>query len=465
MKKIVLVLTVFLSTYSITAQELMGNWSGTLNVQGTRLRVIFNISEDIKGYSSTMDSPDQGVKDIPVASTSFENSTVKLEVPAARISYEGVYRDSLIVGTFTQNNQDFSLNLSRQLVKDKVAPRPQEPVKPYPYGSEKVTFENRKANITLAGTLTIPKNKNVFPTVILISGSGPQNRDEELMGHKPFLVLSDYLTRNGIAVLRYDDRGFGESTGDFSTATTADFATDVKSAIAYLKSRKDIDNTRIGLIGHSEGGLIAPMVAAESTDVGFIILMAGSGIRGDKLLLRQEELIERVLGTPETEIKNLLETNAKIFDAILSSKDDKNLRSKLKLILEESFEGTSAPKTPDGMTEEEFIAAQINQFTSPWVKYFLRYDPSENLEKVKFPVMAINGEKDLQVPPEENLTAIRNALHKGGNSYVSIKEYEDLNHLFQESETGSPMEYSVIEQTIAPFVLQEVTEWIKAKTE
>jgi len=465
MKNFLLLLNIFFSVSSLLAQEITGTWNGTLNVQGTRLQLAFNIAENEKGYSATMDSPDKGVKDIPVATTTFENSTITFEIPTARISYEGVFKDSLIVGTFTQNNQDFPLNLTQQITEEEEAQRPQDPVKPYPYISENVSFINKKANITLAGTLTLPKKSTEdFPVVILISGSGPQNRDEELMGHKPFLILSDYLTRNGIAVLRYDDRGFGESTGDFSSATTADFATDVESAIAYLKSRKEINKNNIGLIGHSEGGLIAPMVAAQSKDVDFIVLMAGSGIRGDKLLLLQEELIENALGTSETEIRNLLQTNSKIFDVIVNAKDDTILKSKLRVTLDKSLEEDAAIKIPDGMTKEEFISAQVNQFTSPWVKYFLRYNPSKILESVKCPVLAINGEKDLQVAPKENLSAIKDALQNGGNEMVTVKEYENLNHLFQESDTGSPMEYSVIEQTMAPIVLREITEWIRLQT-
>ncbi|WP_192348596.1 S9 family peptidase [Algoriphagus sp. Y33] len=460
MHKLIIALLILLSTQSLKAQEITGKWSGKLTIQGTRLTVGFNVSEGKNGYRTTMDSPDQGVKDIP-ATTTFKESLIVFEVPMAGILYEGVYKgDSLIVGTFTQNNQDFPLNLTKQLTEEKVAPRPQEPKKPYPYISENVTFENRQAKITLAGTLTLPHDKGNFPAVVLISGSGPQNRDEELMGHKPFLVLSDYLTRNGIAVLRFDDRGFGESTGDFSSATTADFSTDVASAIAYLKSRKEIDTTNIGLIGHSEGGLIAPMVAAETADVGFVVLMAGSGIRGDKLLLLQEELIEKALGTSEKEIRNILRTNSSIFDIIVNSDNDVTVKSQLNDMLDESLKEDSAVKIPDGMTKEEFISAQINLFTSPWVAYFLRYDPSKTLENVKCPVLAINGEKDLQVPPKENLSAIKDALKKGGNDRVTIKEYENLNHLFQESDTGSPLEYSVIEQTIAPIVLQDVTDWI-----
>jgi len=460
MKKLIVSCIICLSISSLVAQDVTGAWGGTLDIQGTRLRVVFNVTQDPQGYSATMDSPDQGVKDIPVAKTTVDDSTIALEVPVANISYKGIYKDSLIVGTFTQNNQDFPLDLSRQTGEAKTVSRPQDPIKPFPYVSEDITFENPKANITLAGTLTMPKGKGRFPAVVLISGSGPQNRDEELMGHRPFLVLSDHLTRNGIAVLRYDDRGFGASTGDFRSATSADFATDVESAIAYLKSRSEIDGKAIGLVGHSEGGLIAPMVAAGSRDVAFMVLMAGSGIRGDKLLLLQEELIERVLGTPEPEIKQMLETNGKQFDAIVNTKDNTQLKSELRDILEED----GAVTVPEGMTKAEFITAQIDQFTSPWVTYFLRYDPSENLGKVTCPVLAINGEKDLQVPPQENLSAIKSAIVKGGNTNVTTREYKTLNHLFQEAETGSPMEYSTIEQTIAPIVLEDITAWIKSQT-
>jgi pimeloyl-ACP methyl ester carboxylesterase len=454
----------FLSTSLLFAQEIEGKWSGILDAHGTRLQLVFNVTKQADGYSATMDSPDQGVKNMAVTTTTFNNLIVRFEVAMAGISYEGMYKDSVVVGTFVQGSQEYPLNLERQLSESKPLPRPQEPVEPYPYNSEDVTFDNESAGITLAGTFTFPTDQGKHPAVILISGSGPQNRDEELMGHKPFLVLSDYLTRNGIAVLRFDDRGFGESSGDFSSATTADFATDVESAFKFLKARKEVDKDKLGLIGHSEGGLIAPMVAAESEDLAFIVLMAGSGIRGDKLLLLQEELIERAMGTPEAEIQNLLSTNSKIFNVIVHADNDTGLKKDLRITLEESLKGDHAVKLPKGMTSEEFVTAQINLFTSPWVKFFLRYDPSIILEKVKSPVLAINGEKDLQVPPKENLSAINAALEKGGNTSVTVKEYKDLNHLFQESETGSPMEYSALEQTMSPVVLQEITDWIKLQT-
>jgi len=449
-------LLIFLCTIVLNAQDFTGPWNGTLNIQGTSLKIVFDISKSEKGYTATMDSPDQGAMDIPVTTTRIKDSQITLKLDDLGIAYTGTLSDGKIQGVFSQGGQDFPLVLDKNVHEQAPLARPQEPKPPYPYHSEEVSFENEKAGIRLAGTLTMPKETSGFPTVVLISGSGPQNRDEELMGHKPFLVLSDHLTRNGIAVLRYDDRGVGKSTGDFKTATSADFASDVQSAVTYLRGRREIDPNRIGLVGHSEGGLIAPMVAAGSPTVDFMVLMAGSGIRGDKLLLLQEELIERVLGTPEPEIERMLETNGKLFDAIMNSNDDTGLKSELRGILE----GEHEIKVPDGMTKEAYVAAQVDQFTSPWVTYFLRYDPRNNLGKVKCPVLAINGSKDLQVPPKENLSAIKNALSEGGNNRVTIIEFPGLNHLFQESDTGSPMEYARIEQTMAPIVLEEITDWI-----
>ena len=322
MKKTTLLLIAFLITLTTYAQDITGQWNGVLKVQGMQLRLVFNISKTDTGYSATMDSPDQGAKGIPVSTTTFENPKINLEVAAARIAYSGELKDNEIVGLFKQAGQEFPMNLSRKATEKEVVNRPQEPKEPYPYYTEDVTFQNEKANISLAGTLSLPKKEGVFPVVILITGSGPQNRNEELLGHKSFLVLSDYFTKNGIAVLRYDDRGVGQSKGDFKTATSEDFATDVESAIAYLKTRKEINKKKIGLIGHSEGGTIAPMVAAKSKDVNFIVLLAGTGIKGDKLLLLQQEAIARVSGASEDEIKESAEINTKVVDIINQSTDN-----------------------------------------------------------------------------------------------------------------------------------------------
>jgi uncharacterized protein len=322
-----------------------------------------------------------------------------------------------------------------------------------------VTFSNSKANVSLAGTLTLPQKEGRFPVAILITGSGPQNRDEELLGHKPFLVLADYLTRHGIAVLRYDDRGVGQSTGDFKDATSADFATDVESAIAYLKTRKEINQTKIGLIGHSEGGLIAPMVASKNNDIDFIVLLAGTGIRGDKLLLMQQELILKASGVPDSEIKKNKAINAGAFQVILESKDTQTLRTNLTKYLTETLQKDSASK-PANLTEAAFIELQLNQLASPWMAYFVKYDPASSLEKVKCAVLAVNGSKDLQVPAKENLAAIGQSLQKGGNKKVTLIERPNLNHLFQESTSGLPAEYATLEQTISPVALEKITEWI-----
>lgn len=357
------------------------------------------------------------------------------------------------------------MNLSRKLIEKEVVRRPQEPTKPYPYYSEDITFQNTEANILLSGTLTLPKKDGIFPVVILITGSGPQNRDEEILGHKPFLVISDHLTKNGIGVLRYDDRGVGQSEGDFGTATSADFATDVESAIAYLKTRREIDKKKIGLVGHSEGGLIAPLVASRSKEVGFIVLLAGPGIRGDKLLLLQQELIARANGISETDIRRSIDNNSRLFEMLVESDDNQKLKTDLTNSINEMLKNDAITAIPNGMTQEELVSQQVNQLSSPWMQYFMKYDPATTLEKVRCPVLAVNGAKDLQVPSKENLTAIKDALARGGNKNVTIKEFPGLNHLFQESKTGSPNEYAEIEQTFSPMALGEITKWIKQQTE
>nr|WP_315035140.1 alpha/beta fold hydrolase [uncultured Chryseobacterium sp.] len=341
--------------------------------------------------------------------------------------------------------------------------RPQEPKAPYPYYSEDIQFKNQQAGIHLAGTLTLPKKEGIFPAVVLITGSGPQNRNEELAGHQPFLVLSDYLTKNGIAVLRYDDRGTALSEGDFKSATSADLATDVESAVAYLKTRKEIDPKKVGLIGHSEGGLIAPLVATQSKDVAFIVLLGGPGIPGDKILQIQQRLIAEVSGVGKEEIKGTEKINKKIFDIVKKSSDIEQLKTDLRSNLQKFLHENPDFKKPDNMTADEFIHLQIETYATPWMQYFMRYNPVNTLKKVKIPVLALNGEKDLQITPKENLNAIKRALRKAGNKDMTIMELPNLNHLFQESDTGSPQEYQKIEQTYSPMALKEVLHWLKIK--
>jgi fermentation-respiration switch protein FrsA (DUF1100 family) len=337
--------------------------------------------------------------------------------------------------------------------------RPQEPKPPFPYLSEEVIFPGHEAGVELAGTLTMPEATGPFPAVILITGSGPQNRDEELLGHKPFLVLADYLTRQGIAVLRYDDRGTAKSTGEFKTATSLDFATDASAALDYLKDRGEIDSTRIGFIGHSEGGLIAPMVASVRPDVAFIILMAGPGITGEQILLLQSELILKAEGTDEQTIRESDKTNREIYSVLKKNSDNAKAGQKIRAVLTGYNKKHSKDENHPEISEAE-INNQVETLTSPWFRTFLTLDPEDYLSKVICPLLAINGSLDLQVPPRENLQGIEKALIFGGNSNYMLEELPGLNHLFQTATTGSPTEYGKIDETISPVVLELMRKWI-----
>jgi pimeloyl-ACP methyl ester carboxylesterase len=448
-----------------TAPEITGEWNGALKIQTFQLRLALHIKKTKTGFSATLDSLDQGAKGIPVPSISFEKSTLKFSIPQLGIQYEGsLGANGNITGVFRQNGVSFPL----EFAKTKLSPppqviRPQEPAKPYPYHEENVFFESAERGIRLAGTLTLPKKEGLFPAVVLISGSGPQDRNEEIEGHKPFLVIADHLTKNGIAVLRFDDRGTGASTGNFQTATSFDFSKDAEGAIKYLRKRKEINKKKIGLIGHSEGALIAPMIAARSTDAAFIVLLAGTGMPGGQLLLLQQEALSKALGTSGPEIKKALKINAKIHEIIARSENQKQLSAALTAYLKQVIKENPAIK-PSGMKEEDFIQAQIKQTSGAWLRYFIKYNPAPALEKVKRPVLALNGAKDLQVPSKANLELIEKALRKGGNRQVTIKEIPGLNHLFQECETGLPSEYETIQQTFSPAALDEILKWIQKQT-
>jgi fermentation-respiration switch protein FrsA (DUF1100 family) len=429
-----------------------------------QLRLVFHIQKAASGYEATMDSPDQNAKGIPVTSVSCENAVLKITAAHMGLEYEGALgADGSISGTFRQMGQAFPLDLSRQAVAKEKPERPQEPAKPYPYYEEEVTFENREDGVTLAGTLTLPQREGVFPAVVLLSGSGAQNRDEEIMEHKPFLVIADYLTRNGIAVLRFDDRGTAASTGNFGAATGYDFSKDAEASVKYLQTRREINRAKIGLAGHSEGGIIAPMVAARSKDVAFIILLAGTGLRGDQILLMQQDLIAEASGVGKEERQLSRSINEGAFNIVLASTDTEQLKTALTDYLRQTIKDIPDTGKWKEVYEENFITAAVSQMASPWAQYFIRYDPAPALEKVTCPVLALNGEKDVQVPAKANLEAIKAALAKGGNKRVTAKELPGLNHLFQECTTGLPTEYAAIAQTFSPAALREMLTWIKAQ--
>ena len=460
MKKVLIFILLFLGARLLQAQDITGQWNGMLEAGGQQLRIVFHIEHSKDGYTATMDSPDQGAYGMDVSGVTWENNKLKLVAEYPPIQYTGELRDSLIVGTFEQSGFEFPLDLRRAEIAKPTYNRPQEPQEPYPYFSEEVRFFNPVAEITLAGTLTLPDPSGVFPAVVLISGSGAQNRDEELMGHKPFKVLADHLTRHGFAVLRYDDRGFGESEGDFASGTTEDFATDAAAAVEYLRSRNDIGI--IGLMGHSEGGIICPIVAAGNDDVKFIVLLAGTGVRGDRLLLMQEEAIMRASGSSEEEISKTLALSAQIYAKILQTADPEILKPELEAIFKESL-AKGDIDVPEGLSPDDLISQQIAGIITPWMINFINYDPSLILDKVHCPVLAVNGDKDLQVPAEVNLAAIRAGLERGGNQNVTTIVFPGLNHLFQECETGAIEEYAKIEQTFSPKALEEITAWIRTQ--
>jgi hypothetical protein len=458
MKQITLIIVTVLTSWSVYCQDIIGDWHGTLKVPGMELGLVFHITKTEVGYSTTMDVPAQNAKGIQATMTSFENSVLYFKVAQMGIEYKGTLNpENSIKGAFNQSGQSFPLVLTEGV--QEVLLRPQEPIKPYPYYSEEVKFSSDNGKVELAGTLTLPSKSGNFPIAILISGSGPQNRDEEFMLHKPFLVLADHLTRSGIGVLRYDDRGYAESTGDHGSATSLDFAKDVQSAIDYMKSRNEINKNHIGLIGHSEGGLIAPLVASKSKDVDFIVLLAGPGLSGDKILLKQQAMMGKLAGRSDSLTQIVIENTKAAYDIVRKNDNDKLLRIELVEYVKQKLEADSNGNETRSLSNEEIINKEVNQLMQPWMKYFLRYDPVTSLKKVQCPVLAINGEKDVQVTPD-NLAIISNALKKGGNNNITIKEFPNLNHLFQECKTGAMSEYATIEQTFAPFVLQEVSDWI-----
>jgi hypothetical protein len=444
-----------IALFSQTNKNVIGNWSGKLDLPGTKLEIIFKISEDENGkLISKMDVPMQGAKDLPVSETAFNEDSLILSVAMIMGKFSGrVISDTIIEGNWKQSGATFPLTLIKTNTVTEIK-RPQTPQPPFPYLSEDVNYINPQSGLKLAGTLTIPENAENCPAVVLISGSGAQDRDETIFEHKPFFVIADYLSRNGIAVLRVDDRGVGGSEGSTQDATSKDFAGDVLAGVEFLKTIKEINPGKIGLIGHSEGGLIAPMVANSSADVGFIVLLAGPGISGEQILYAQGELINRAAGLTEEQIAKNQKLQKAIFDILLNEKDTAKQLERLKLTYSEGKYTTMNDE------QKKAIDSSINGLNTPWFRFFLTYDPYPLLVKLKCPVLALNGSKDLQVPPTENLVAIEKALKEGGNKNFKTMEMENLNHLFQTCETGAISEYAQIEETISPTVLEILRDWI-----
>ncbi len=454
----------------LAAQEppdklLEGTWLGSLKLPVQEMRLAVKVTRKDQALKAVMDSLDQGAKDIPIDAVSLKDGVVKLELPKLKAEFEGKFNkeQTEIAGEWRQAGLKLPLIL-KKVDKLPAVKRPQEPKPPFPYESEEIRYENAKAKVKLAGTLTRPTGGGPFPAVLLITGSGPQNRNEEIFNHKPFWVLADHLTRRGVAVLRVDDRGVGGSSGSLTNATTADLAEDALAGVAYLKDRKDIDPRRIGLLGHSEGGLIAPIVAHQSKDVAFIVLLAGTGLPGDEILLLQGRAVLKAMGASETDLARQRAVQERIFAVLRKETDSAVIGKKAQEIIAEELAKLPEEQQKQAKAMAGAMQAQLKMIESPWLRYFLTYDPRPALGKVHCPVLALIGEKDLQVPPKENLPEIEKALKTGGNKDFTVKELPGLNHLFQSCKTGAISEYGQIEETFAPSALELIGDWIVKRT-
>jgi len=449
---------------SAAGQNLGGTWEGALDVGAMKLRLALKVTKAADGeFVAKLDSLDQGANDMQVDAIILKDGAVHFEMKRLQVVFEGTLdkENSEIAGQFKQGGATYPLTLKR-VAKPTTLNRPQEPKPPFPYDEEEVSYENKRDGVKLAGTLTLPRGKASSPSVILITGSGPQNRNEELLGHKPFLVLADYLTRRGVAVLRVDDRGVGGSTGAVPNSTSENFAADALAGIEFLKGHRGIDAKRIGLIGHSEGGLIAPLVASQSDDVAFIVLLAGPGLPGEDILLAQAALILKASGADPEALAKQRATQEMMFAVLKREKDNDTAEKKMR----EEFDKQTAGLSEDEKAQaKQTLEAQIKMVLSPWFRYFLTYDPRPTLAKVKCPVLALNGENDLQVPGAENLREIEATLKAAGNKDVTVMRLPKLNHLFQTSETGLPAEYVKIEETFAPVALKTIGDWVLAHGE
>ncbi|THD61497.1 alpha/beta fold hydrolase [Phenylobacterium sp.] len=431
-----------------------GDWAGAVEMtSGIKMHLALHVvTTEAAGTTAKLDVAEQGSVAQPVSSITRDGDKVTFEMRYVGVRFAGVLdANGRIAGAWRQAGTESPLILARSVsaATPTVLNRPQTPTKPYPYREEAVVFDNAAAHVRLAGTLTLPQGKGPFPVAVLISGSGPNTRNEPVLGHQIFLVLADHLTRNGIAVLRYDKRGVGESTGDYSKATTQDFADDAEAAVRYLAARPDIDKRHIGLIGHSEGGLIVPIVAARDPAVSFIVMMAGPGVNGTDVYVEQARRIFQAMGaTPEAVAKAATQRMAMI-RIIQTTKDSAEVSAKVAAL----FGPNIAPS---------LIKTAVDTYNTDWFREFFAYDPQPALRKVHCPVLALNGDKDVQVSSAQNLPAIRAAL--AANRDVEIDEIPGLNHLFQTAKTGGLDEYAQIEETVAPVALDKITFWVARHT-
>jgi dienelactone hydrolase len=427
----------------------VGDWSGGLPLPGgMKLTLVLHVTAAPSGYAASLDSPDQGALGLAVSSVSVDGDKLSFQSVPLHAQFHGGWdpATSAWVGEFIQGGHPLPLSLAHGAPPP--PSRPQTPQKPYPYREVEVAYDN-PGHAHLTGTLTLPQGDGPFPAALLIPGSGLHDRDATLFGHKPFLVIADALTRQGIAVLRVDERMVGGSTGDVKGATLQDFADDAAAGVAYLRTRPDIDPKKVGLIGHSQGGMTAPLIAAQDRSIAFMVILAGPAIPTDQLLLKQQSLIAAVMGAPQDQIKQSQTLNRQVYQAIETNSPEVAKTEALRL-----YKAAGLP--------EAKAAAAVSEVNSPFFRSLFAYNPQKTLAQVTCPVLALDGSLDLQVPAKENIAALKAGL--SGDHDVTIEELPGLNHLFQAAKTGAPSEYAKITQTFDPAALLLMTDWVVRKT-
>ncbi|QDH80144.1 alpha/beta hydrolase [Echinicola soli] len=435
-----------------------GDWKGVLEVMGQKLPLVFHLNKTDEKWEGTMDSPKQGATGISLNEVSVDSSNVSLGISRLNISYNGKVEQDTIRGTFSQGGMEFPLVLARLPEGDQgMGKRPQEPKGPFDYEEIETSFTNVAAGITLKGTITKPKGMGPFPAVILVSGSGPQDRNEEMFGHKPFLVLADYFTQNGIAVLRYDERGVGGSEGDFDGASTFDFADDAEAAMTHLRKFPFVNQLKVGVIGHSEGGMIAWMMAAKHNGLCFAVTIAGLTVPVPQLMKQQVRDLLASVEAPEEQKKREEEVIGIFYEVLAQTNDYDSLEIVLPARLEEYLVGAGEHYTEDEL--EDFVSKYAN-ILNPWFFAFAKINPQEYIRKTEIPVLALFGDKDIQVNGSINYEVLEVMKEENGKGNFTIKLYPDLNHLFQHSSTGSMAEYGAIEETFSDEVMEDIAQWV-----
>jgi dienelactone hydrolase len=467
MKKLLISVITLCITSQLRAQDLTGGWQGTIPAGSKNLYLVFNINKTgTNTYSSTFDSPDQKAFGIPCSKIIIKKDSLFVEIANAGITYKGLWNGKTdITGTFRQSGRDLPLNLKLML-------RPQTPKPPFDYVSEDVEYDNADKSVHYGATFTRPKGSGKYPAVIIITGSGTQDRDGTLFGHKLYAVLADFLTKNGIAVLRVDDRGAGKSTlgSDFKNITSKDFSYDVETSLNYLETRPDVNKKQLGLIGHSEGGIIAPMVAARRKDVSFIVMWGGPETGGAKLNTEQNAYVLKKLGIDSVAVNAFSNLHNQLLALFASSANQEALDAQITPVFD-AWKKTQDQKTLDALyvkgnsiVGQDVFSMYNGLYKIPWMRFFISYKPEDDLIKVKCQVLAINGGKDTQVDATSNLGLIKEILAKNGNTDVEIKALPGLNHLLQTAQTGDLSEYEKIEETMSPAAMKIISDWIKIHT-